>query len=169
ARLPQVSLSRFDAERFSAVYSAWLLKHHSDVLPVSGRGKKREDGGVAFVRLPTEVEWEFAARGGHAVSRQELQARLFPRRLEGAESDGPLGDWAVYDQVAGGTGQRPRLLPVGLKKPNPVGLHDVIGNAAEMVHESFQLVSAGRRQGAYGGFVVKGGNFLEGETTLFTG
>ena len=169
ARLPQVSLSRFDAERFSAVYSAWLLKHHSDVLPVSGRGQKREDGGVAFVRLPTEVEWEFAARGGHAVSRQELEARLFPRRLEGAESDGPLGDWAVYNQVAGGTGQRARLLPVGLKKPNPVGLHDVIGNAAEMVQESFQLVSAGRRQGAYGGFVVKGGNYLEGETTLFTG
>jgi len=48
-------------------------------------------------------------------------------------------------------------------------MFDVIGNAAQMVQESFQLVHAGRRQGTYGGFVVKGGNYLEGEGTLFTG
>lgn len=168
-RLPKVKLSRFEAERFAAVYSAWLLKHHRDLLPVSGRGSKSEDGGVGFVRLPTEVEWEFAARGGSVVSRQELEGRLFPRRVEGSDSDGPLGDWAVYNQVAGGTGQAARLMPIGTKLPNPLGLFDVIGNAAEMVQESFQLVHAGRLQGAYGGFVVKGGNYLEGEGTLFTG
>ncbi|MGE8392784.1 SUMF1/EgtB/PvdO family nonheme iron enzyme [Pseudomonas sp. BIGb0427] len=168
-RLPKVKLSRFEAERFSAVYSAWLMKNHRDLLPVSGRGNKAEDGGVGFVRLPTEVEWEFAARGGSAVSRQELEGRLFPRRLEGSESDGPLADWAVFNQVAGGTGQAARLTPIGTKLANPLGMFDVLGNAAEMVQESFQLVHAGRRQGAYGGFVVKGGNYLEGEGTLFTG
>lgn len=168
-RLPKVKLSKFEAERFSAVYSAWLMKHHKDLLPVSGRGTSAEDGGLGFVRLPTEVEWEFAARGGHAVSRQDLEGRLFPRRLEGSESDGPLADWAVFNQVAGGTGQAARLMPIGTKLSNPIGLFDVVGNAAEMVQESFQLVHAGRRQGAYGGFVVKGGNYLEGEGTLFTG
>jgi formylglycine-generating enzyme required for sulfatase activity len=168
-RLPKVKLSKFEAERFSAVYSAWLMKYHKDLLPVSGRGTSAEDGGLGFVRLPTEVEWEFAARGGQAVSRQDLEGRLFPRRLEGSESDGPLADWAVFNQVAGGTGQAARLMPIGTKLPNPVGLFDVIGNAAEMVQESFQLVHSGRRQGAYGGFVVKGGNYLEGEGTLFTG
>ncbi|WP_434699124.1 formylglycine-generating enzyme family protein [Pseudomonas sp. D1-1] len=168
-RLPKVKLSKFEAERFSAVYSAWLMKYHKDLLPVSGRGTSAEDGGLGFVRLPTEVEWEFAARGGHAVSRQDLEGRLFPRRLEGSESDGPLADWAVFNQVAGGTGQAARLMPIGTKLANPIGLFDVMGNAAEMVQESFQLVHAGRRQGAYGGFVVKGGNYLEGEGTLFTG
>lgn len=168
-RLPKVSLSRFEAERFAAVYSAWLMKHHRDLLPVSGRGSKVEDGGIGFVRLPTEVEWEFAARGGSAVSRQELEGRLFPRKTEGAEGDGPLADWAVFNQVAGGTGQAARLMPIGTRQPNPLGLFDVIGNAAEMIQESFQLVHGGRLQGAYGGFVVKGGNYLEGEGTLFTG
>ncbi|WNW12454.1 SUMF1/EgtB/PvdO family nonheme iron enzyme [Pseudomonas sp. DTU_2021_1001937_2_SI_NGA_ILE_001] len=168
-RLPKVKLSRFEAERFAAVYSAWLMKYHRDLLPISGRSKDSEDGGVGFVRLPTEVEWEFAARGGQAVSRQELEGRLFPRRVEGAESDGPLADWAVFNQVAGGTGQAARLMPIGTKLPNPIGMFDVIGNAAEMVQESFQLVHAGRRQGTYGGFVAKGGNYLEGEGTLFTG
>ncbi|UZE23702.1 formylglycine-generating enzyme family protein [Pseudomonas sp. B21-056] len=168
-RLPKVKLSKFEAERFSAVYSAWLMKYHKDLLPVSGRGTSAEDGGLGFVRLPTEVEWEFAARGGQAVSRQDLEGRLFPRRAEGSEGDGPLADWAVFNQVAGGTGQAARLMPIGTRLPNPIGLFDVIGNAAEMVQESFQLVHSGRRQGAYGGFVVKGGNYLEGEGTLFTG
>ncbi|SEH86598.1 Sulfatase-modifying factor enzyme 1 [Pseudomonas asplenii] len=168
-RLPKVKVSRFDAERFSAVYSAWLMKYHRDRLPVSGRGSSAEDGGAGFVRLPTEVEWEYAARGAQAVGRQELEGRLFPRRQPGSDSDGPLSDYAVFNQVAGGTGQAPRLMPVGTKLPNPIGLFDVIGNAAQMVQESFQLVHAGRRQGAYGGFVVKGGNYLEGEGTLFTG
>lgn len=169
ARLPEVNLSHFDAERFAAVYSAWLNRYHKDLLPVSGRDGKSDDGGLGFVRLPTEVEWEYAARGGQAVSRQDLEARLFPRRQPGSDQDGPLADYAVFNQVAGGTGQGARLLPVGTKLPNPLGLFDVIGNAAEMVQEPFQLVRAGRRQGAYGGFVVKGGNYLEGELTLFTG
>jgi formylglycine-generating enzyme required for sulfatase activity len=168
-RLPKVKLSRFEAERFAAVYSAWLMKNHRELLPVSGRGTDLEEGGIGFVRLPTEVEWEFAARGAQAVSRQDLEGRLFPRRLEGSEGDGPLADWAVFNQVAGGTGQAARLMPVGTKLPNPIGMFDVIGNAAEMVQESFQLVHAGRRQGTYGGFVAKGGNYLEGEGTLFTG
>ncbi|MCD5995979.1 SUMF1/EgtB/PvdO family nonheme iron enzyme [Pseudomonas sp. CDFA 602] len=168
-RLPKVKLSRFEAERFSAVYSAWLLKNHRELLPVSGRGTDAQEGGVGFVRLPTEVEWEFAARGAQAVSRQDMDGRLFPRRTEGSEGDGPLADWAVFNQVAGGTGQAARLMPIGTKLPNPIGMFDVIGNAAEMVQESFQLVHAGRRQGAYGGFVAKGGNYLEGEGTLFTG
>src|SRR3546814_18073390 len=43
--------------------------------------------------------------------------RLFPRRIEGSDSDGPLADWAVFNRVAGGTGQAARLMPIGTKLP----------------------------------------------------
>ena len=66
ARLPKVDLSRFDAERFGAVYSAWLLKNHPDLLPVSGRGKNPEDGGIGFVRSPRAAARRSAARNWKA-------------------------------------------------------------------------------------------------------
>ncbi|TCO83697.1 sulfatase-modifying factor enzyme 1 [Plasticicumulans lactativorans] len=170
-RLPKVGVSWFEALRFTELYSEWLARAQRDALPaVAGGPDAGRGGALAFVRLPTEVEWEFAARGGQAVERQALEARLFPRRTEGAKEDGPLRDWAVFNQVAGGSGQGARLAPVGTRLPNPVGLHDVIGNAAEMVLDPFQLVrGGGRSDGGFGGFIVKGGNYQEGEQTLFTG
>ncbi|HND96928.1 MAG TPA: SUMF1/EgtB/PvdO family nonheme iron enzyme [Plasticicumulans sp.] len=170
-RLPMVDLSWFDALNFTALYTEWLMRKHREALPALGGGAGSAAGGAsAYVRLPTETEWEYAARGAQVVDRQALEARLFPRREGNASEDGPLRDWAVYTQVAGGSGQTARLAPIGTKRPNPVGLFDVIGNAAEMVLDPFLLVRGGGRPGGgTGGFVVKGGNYLEGEQTLFTG
>lgn len=167
-RLPKVNLSWFDALRFTEVYSQWLARNARDRLPAVAGGPEK-GGSLAFIRLPSEAEWEFAARGGHRVDRQGLESRLFPRPVEGG-GEGALNDWAVYQPVAGGSGFTARLMPIGAKRPNPVGLHDVLGNAAEMMLEPFHLVrGSGRMHGAAGGFVVKGGNYTEGETTLFTG
>jgi formylglycine-generating enzyme required for sulfatase activity len=65
-------------------------------------------------RLPTEAEWEFAARAG---SDQ-------PYSFGGNAA--ALGDHAWY---AANAKERPQ--PVGLKKPNKLGIHDMHGNAAE--------------------------------------
>lgn len=65
-------------------------------------------------RLATEAEWEYAARAGADT------AYSF-----GADP-APLGDHAWY---AANAQERPH--PVGLKKPNKLGIHDMHGNAAE--------------------------------------
>ena len=64
-------------------------------------------------RLPTEAEWEYAARAGTQTPWSS-----------GAESS--LGESAWYTANANSTPHR-----VGGKKPNAFGLHDMHGNVAE--------------------------------------
>jgi hypothetical protein len=151
-RLPAVDVSWFDAVNFARTYTEWLLEHTRDLLP-------KEEETFGYLRLPTETEWEFAARGGLKVDQSEFAATLFPM------PDGELEDYVWYfsTQSAGGD-----LQPIGLRKPNPLGLHDIIGNASEMVFEPFRLSRRGRLHGQAGGFVSKGGNVLTSAGELRT-
>ena len=151
-RLPQVGVSWFDATAFADKYSLWLRKNAAAKLP-------KEDGAAGFLRLPTEAEWEFAARGGMAVSQSEFRDIRFPT------PDGGLGAYAWF---AGAQSANGKLQLTGLLKPNPLGLHDVLGNVDEMLFEPFRLNKLDRQHGQAGGYIVRGGNYLTPQAELRT-
>ncbi len=149
--LPATGLSWFEAVDLGRRYSEWLRQEAPDTLPT-------EAGAPAFVRLPTETEWEYAARGGVAVSPTEFQARLYPM-------DGALREHAWHQGADSARGQ---FRPVGRLAPNPLGLHDVYGNAEELMLEPFRLNNLGRPGGQVGGIVTRGGSIYSDPSAIYS-
>jgi hypothetical protein len=53
-------------------------------------------------------------------------------------------------------------------KPNPLGLHDILGNVDEMIFEPFRLNKLDRQHGQAGGYIVRGGHYLKPQAELRT-
>jgi len=101
-------------------------------------------------RLPTEAEWEFAARGGNNSKN---------RAFAGSDNIEQVGRAKYYGDY---------LYPIGTKLPNELGIYDMSGNVSECVSDWFapyttksQTNPQGPSSGTY--HVNRGGNSNDNE------
>jgi len=109
-------------------------------------------------RLPTEQEWEYAARSG---GKDEI--------ISGASSAEEIDDYARHkdNSVA-------HSFPGGTKKPNGLGIYDMSGNVFEWIGEYYQFYKTDGDSVQWHDLtqsqirLIRGGSFKEQLRTLHT-
>jgi hypothetical protein len=148
ANLPVVSVSRAQVAAFIEKANQLLYQSGTALAELKLLTKSSR----VFFRLPDEAEWEFVARGGNTVDSGQFD-KLTPY----------TDALNKHEWYAGSESSNGRIRPVGKLAPNPLGVHDMLGNAAEFVENLYHIEYV---QGRSGGVTRRGGDFLTPEKEL---
>jgi len=149
---PVVCVSYYDA----VAYLAWLNEITNSDFELNGL--------KPFYRLPTEAEWEYACRAGTTTEffwgDDEKDGKGY-LNAAGSENAQNGGLWSYHFPFNVGYSA---TSPVGVFKPNPWGLYDMLGNVWEWtsdVYGEYPTGSATDYVGAVAGSyrVLRGGSW----------